>query len=312
MHFVMIIAALGLACWHRQTSYQLPGSCPRRWQQLLVKFLAPPLLLLTTALAVLSMGPKGQMIGLRTDWISYCLALGFLGWALMLWLKSAKLGWQSLQQVRSLPQICLTNGRTQNGQWERVENCPGLTPTPESLASQGQLARLLDTPIPFIAQIGFWQPELVVSQGLLETLSSEHLEAVITHEQAHHHYRDTFWFFWLGWIHRITAWLPNTESLWQELLSLREIRADHWAAKRVDALLLAESLLTMVSSPMITTENFCAPFSRPVSPSRFQQRIDALLTEQESSTGTSSWHYSWNWTWLLYVLLPLLVVPFHQ
>ncbi|NEQ16469.1 MAG: M48 family metalloprotease [Moorea sp. SIO3E2] len=312
MHVVMIIAALGLACWHRHTSYQLPGSLPRRWQQVLVQFLAPPLLLLTTALAVLSMGPKGQMIGLRTDWLSYCLALGFLGWAVVLWLKSAKLGWQSLQQVRSLPQICLINGQWQNGQWERVENCPGLTPTPESLASQGQLARLLDTPIPFIAQIGFWQPELVVSQGLLETLSSEHLEAVITHELAHHHYRDTFWFFWLGWIHRITAWLPNTESLWQELLNLREIRADHWAAKRVDALLLAESLLTMVSSPMITTENFCAPFSRPVPPSRFQERIDALLTEPESATGTSSWNYSWNWSWLLYVLLPLLVVPFHQ
>ena len=312
MHFVMIIAALGLGCWHRHTSYELPGSCPRRWQKVLVKFLAPPLLLLTTAVAVLSMGPKGEMIGLRTDWLSYCLALGFLGWAVVLSIKLAKLSWQSLQQVRSLPQICLIHGQWQNGQWQRVENCLGLTATPESLTSQGQLARFLDTPIPFIAQIGFWQPELVVSQGLLETLSSEHLEAVITHEQAHHHYRDTFWFFWLGWIHRITAWLPNTESLWQELLSLREIRADHWAAKRVDALLLAESLLSMVNSPMITTENLCAPFSRPVPPNRFQQRIDALLTEPESSTGTSSWNSSWNWSWLLYVLLPLLVVPFHQ
>jgi Zn-dependent protease with chaperone function len=93
----------------------------------------------------------------------------------------------------------------------------------------GEHSRVLDNPIPFSALIGFWQPELIVSQGLLNTLDQDHLEAVFKHEQGHYYYRDTFWFFWLGWVRSISAWLPNTEALWQELLLLREMRADRWA-----------------------------------------------------------------------------------
>uniref|UniRef100_A0ACD5H1Y5 M48 family metalloprotease n=1 Tax=Desertifilum tharense IPPAS B-1220 TaxID=1781255 RepID=A0ACD5H1Y5_9CYAN len=37
-----------------------------------------------------------------------------------------------------------------------------------------------------------------MAQGLLDRLTPEQLNAVLTHERAHSHYRDTFWFFWLG------------------------------------------------------------------------------------------------------------------
>jgi Zn-dependent protease with chaperone function len=142
----------------------------------------------------------------------------------------------------------------------------------------------------------------------LQTLKPEHLEAVLTHEQAHHYYRDTFWFFWLGWLRRITSWLPNTESLWQELLILRELRADRWAAGRVDALLLAESLLMVVSTPMMGAENFCAAFSRAAPYNRLQERIEALLEQPESPTQSNLW----TWCWVLLALLPLIAVPFHS
>ena len=67
----------------------------------------------------------------------------------------------------------------------------------------GKTARILETDFLYSAQIGFWQSELVVSQGLLKSLDSEHLNAVLAHEQAHVYYRDTFWFFWLGWLRTI-------------------------------------------------------------------------------------------------------------
>ncbi len=278
MHLVMILAALTSA-WLLRCSWSEPtGNWRQRWQRSLFLFLCPPLLLLMTALAVLCMGPQGQMIGLHSDWFSYCLVLGCVGFAVGFCLKLAAEGWQSVQQIRTYPQIEL----------------------------EGRLARLLDNPILFSAQIGFWQPELVVSQGLLQTLKPEHLEAVLTHEQAHYYYRDTFWFFWLGWLRRITFWLPNTEALWQELLILRELRADRWAVGRVDALLLAESLLIVVSAPMMASESFCAAFSRAAPHNRLQERIDALL-EPESSTQSSLWA----WSWVLLALLPLLAVPFH-
>ncbi len=279
MHLVMILAALTSA-WLLRCSWSEPtGNWRQRWQRSLFFFVCPPLLLLMTALAVLCMGPQGQMIGLHSDWFSYCLVLGCVGFAVGFCLKLAAEGWQSVQQIRTYPQIEL----------------------------EGRLARLLDNPILFSAQIGFWQPELVVSQGLLQTLKPEHLEAVLTHEQAHYYYRDTFWFFWLGWLRRITFWLPNTEALWQELLILRELRADRWAVGRVDALLLAESLLMVVSAPMMASESFCAAFSRAAPHNRLQERIDALL-EPESSTQSSLW----TWSWVLLVLLPLLAVPFHS
>jgi Zn-dependent protease with chaperone function len=280
MHLIMILTALSLALLIRCRWSKSTGTWTQRWQRSLLSFLLPPLLLLMTVIAVLCMGPQGQMIGLHTDWYSYCLVVGCVGFAIGFGLRLAVEGWQSLRQIRTYPQIDL----------------------------DGKSARLLDSPMLYSAQIGFWQPELVVSQGLLETLKPEHLQAVLVHEQAHHYYRDTFWFFWLGWLRRITAWLPNTDPLWQELLVLRELRADRWAASRVDALLLAESLLLVVSTPMMASESFSAAFSHATPLNRLQERIDALLEEPESAPQASSWA----WSWVLLALLPLVAVPFHS
>ncbi len=280
MHLVMILAALSLALLLRCSWSEPTGNWIQRWQRALLLFLLPPLLLLMTAIAVLCMGPQGQMIGLHTDWFSYCLVLGCLGLAVLLCFKLVGEGLQSLQQIRTYPQIDL----------------------------EGHSGRLIDSPILYSAQIGFWQPELVVSQGLLQTLKPEHLKAVLTHEQAHYYYRDTFWFFWLGWLRRITAWLPNTDSLWQELLVLRELRADRWAAQKVDALLLAESLLIVVSTTNIASESFYAAFSCAVVRNRLQERIDALLEEPEFPAQTCAWTFCW----VLLALLPLIAVPFHN
>ena len=173
---------------------------------------------------------------------------------------------------------------------------------------RGILVRILDTNALFTAQIGFWHPELVVSEGLLQTLDSAHLEAVFAHEEAHYYYRDTFWFFWLGWVRSCTAWLPNTEALWQELLVLRELRADARAAQQVDPLLLAESLLLVVSVLPAPCESFCAALSAVAPRSRLEERIEALLAQPEEQSSINRWF----WLWLLLAFLPLLSVPFHN
>ena len=141
---------------------------------------------------------------------------------------------------------------------------------------------------------------------MLQSLDPAHLKVVLVHEQGHLHYRDTFWFFWLGWLRRLTSWLPQTESLWQELLILRELRADRWAAQHVDRLLLAEALLSVVSAPQIQPENVCALFSSAVVRNRLNERINALLEPELSSNLEGR---SW---WLLLVLLPLIVILFHH
>lgn len=279
MHLIMIFLVLSLAWLLRTIDLPKTANWTTRTCQALLLFLFPPLLILITAFALLFMGSSGRMMGLQNGWFSYLLALSFLGWSGLKFWQLVREGLHTVSQIRTYPLQKL----------------------------QGENCRLFETDIPYSALIGFWQPELVVSQGLLDSLTPEQLDAVMAHEQAHYYYRDTFWFFWLGWLRSIAFWLPNTEKLWQELLILRELRADNWAAKIVDPLTLAESLLLVVSQPVLSV-NFAAEFSAVAPLNRLNERIEALLTTDKIKYKIN-W---WSWTWLVVVLLPLAVIPLHN
>ena len=279
MHAILILAALGIA-WSLRLKWSSPiGNWSARWQRSLLFFLFPPLLLIVTSLAVLVMGPGGEMVGVWDGWLSYLLSFSFLSIAAFLCIKLAIDSTLFLQQIRSYP-------------LKKV---------------LGKSVRILNTPALFSAVIGFWQPEFTVSTGLLNTLDRDHLKAVIAHEQAHCYYRDTFWFFWLGWLREITAWLPQTKALWEELLVLREMRADAHAASQVDSLLLAEALLLVASYPHRYSDIIC--IIGAVGPQhRLEERIEALLGEQKNLLKLNPWF----WSWLLLTLSPLVTVPFHN
>ncbi|NJR61438.1 MAG: M48 family metalloprotease [Cyanobacteria bacterium CRU_2_1] len=280
MHLSLMVIAIAIACLTRLFRSTPSPTWTDRWQHTLLTFLFAPLLLFMTAVAVLCMGTQGQMLGLPVGWIGYLLALTFLSSAVLMLIGLAGQGWRSLKQIRTYPQIQIN----------------------------GANGRILETSCLFAAQIGFWTPELVISQGLVATLSQEQLDAVLTHEQAHAHHHDTFWFFWLGWIRHLTAWLPNTEPCWQELLLLRELRADRWAAERVDSLVLAETLLQVIKSPLTDAQHYCAAFGETVSLNRLEERIEALLTHSAQSCETRRLV----WIGLLFAFLPLLTVLFHS
>lgn len=291
MHLALILTTIILAyCLRSPYTYAwLMGKpalapLPTRANLLIVLFLFPPLLLLTTTLAILCMGTRGMMAGGVEGWWSYWLSLAvWLGAGLTLG-KLAIAGWQTLLHTRRHPLVHLGD----------------------------RPARLVAHPGLFSGQIGFWEPELVITQGLLDRLTPEQLQAVLAHEQAHYYYRDTFWFFWLGWLRSLTPWLPQTEFLWQELLLLREIRADAQAGQGVDPLVLAESLLLVVSQPFnqpFSGDNdLCAAFSLPMPQPRLHRRIDALL----APTPPEFRLHRWFWVGIIFGFIPLLLVPFHS
>ncbi|MBW4657438.1 MAG: M56 family metallopeptidase [Drouetiella hepatica Uher 2000/2452] len=284
MHLTLILLAIVISgltrfLWWRSAEWS------DRWQRTLIAFLLPPLLLLTTAVAVMCMGTQGQMLGLPAGWIGYLLALSFLATAIGLLLRLGWQGWRSLRHVHSYP----------------VQSYP-------VLGQDIAIGHVVATSHLFAAQIGFWNSQLVVSQGLLDRLTPEQLEAVLTHERAHAYYRDTFWFFWMGWLRHFTVWLPNTEALWQELLLLRELRADRWAAQAIDPLLLAESLLLTVKETPLSAADFCAAFSAAAPLNRLEERIDALLLPSESAELDNRISLLGLWV----ALVPLLTVLFHQ
>jgi Zn-dependent protease with chaperone function len=278
MHLLMIFIAVAIAYSLRYSAYISPGSWYLRWRKTLFLFLFPPLLIFMTVTAVVCMGTQGKMGGISTGSFSYLLSLIFLAIFNILAIKQLFQGWESVKSARECPQINLA----------------------------GKQVRLLQTESLFAGQMGFWQPELVVSQGLLKTLSPSHLESVLAHEQGHYQYRDTFWFFWLGWVRSCSSWLPNTEALWQELLMLRELRADSYAASQVDPLILAESLLLVVSNQTLASEVCCAALGSS-GVDRLEQRIDALLSPKEPTSDMKLQ----SWTLFLLAFLPFVTVIFH-
>lgn len=281
MHLLAILTVVMLAVIIRYQSTQSIsnlGEWSQRWYRTLFLFCFPGLLLLTTAITVLYMGCHGEMLGMKAGSIGCFISGGLILLASGSLLKLAIQGDRSIQQLRNYP--TQTIGQT--------------------------TARVLELDLPYSAQVGFWRSELVISRGLLTALDEEHLAAVFAHEQAHVKYRDTFWFFWLGWLRSFSFWLPNTEVLWQELLLLRELRADRQAAKSVDFLLLAESLLTVAKAPW-EFPVWCVSLNDGKIGDRLQERIDSLLNQAEPVAG-DRWH---NWSWLCLLLMPLLTVPLH-
>ncbi|MCZ8188683.1 MAG: M56 family metallopeptidase [Microcystis sp. LE19-338.1B] len=282
MHGSMLLLALTIAIGLR---WFLP-SYQRRWQTTLFFFLFPPLLLLMTVISVVCMGYRGQMLGYNSSLISYFSAIIWLVFALFCLIKLSYKTWQTHRDFSSYPLKKIT----------------------------AQKARVLALDFPYSARVGFWKSELIVTQGLLNLLDQEHLQAVLAHEQAHQEYHDTFWFFWLGWLRSMSSWLPNSENLWSELVFLRELRADKYASGQVDYLLLAESLLLVAEKVNQVAEiNFsnscCVALSDNSLNNRLLERIDALVESEKPELPRFNYQV---WLLLSLSLAPFLLLPLHS
>lgn len=299
MHMTLLIlsALLGwLVRWQWQRP-ATPAGWGDRWHRARLALVIPPLLLLTSTGAILLMGPVGAMVSTWEGWLTYAIAALVWVWAL------AQLG-----------QRLIVSGRT----WQRLRQLPTHSgPIP---------LRIIADPWPFSAAIGFWNAEIAASQGLLDTLDSTHLAAVLAHEQAHQQHRDPFWFFWLGWLRDILPGFPQTDALWAELLLLRELRADAIARQRCGALVVAEALLQVVSGGTVSRE------ADPTTPTwsgavgfdgaapdeggdRLEERINALLAPTPVATSTRQIRTTARLQLglgLLLILLPLTIVPLHS
>ncbi len=280
MHSSLLILVLASAIILRVVWQSQPSSSwNQRWIGTMFTFALPPLLLITGAIALLCMGPQGMGISIVEGWGTYGAGISFLIVAAIVAYTQAAQATQELKQLRQYPSIQLTKTK----------------------------ARLLPIELPFIAQVGFWHPEIMVSRGLLETLNPEQFDAVLAHEQAHATYHDTFWFFSFGCLRRLTFWLPKSDSLWQELLLLRELRADRIAAQTTDPLVLAEALITLVRSPMVQSD-WSATLHPQNLDDRFSERIDAILNAAPLAP-IPGWKMS---VIVIAGLLPLLIIPFHH
>jgi Zn-dependent protease with chaperone function len=277
LFFILAItSAIGLRLLWQSRSHD---SWNQRWIAAMFTFSLPPTLLITSAIALLWMGPYGMGISRWEGWGTYGSAIGFLLLMVAIAVHQSYQAIQELAELRTYPTQKLTE----------------------------TIVRILPIDLPFIAQVGFWNPEIVLSEGILQALSPEQLQAVLAHEKAHAIYHDTFWFFGFGVVRRLTFWLPHTDGLWQELLLLRELRADRMAAQTSDPLVLAEALVTLVRSPMVQSD-WSATLHPQLLDDRFSERIDAILAA-EPLVPIPGWLMG---AIVFAGILPLMMVPFHH
>ena len=279
MHLLVMLMVVAAAWLIRCQPLSTRATWSERWYKSLYLLLFPVLLILITAIAILYMGCHGAMLGISVGFWGCAVSGSIILFALGCLIRLIYQSKHSIARLDIYPQQ--TIGDT--------------------------TARVIEYELPYSAQIGFWQPELVVSRGLLNTLDKEHLDAVLAHEQAHLYYRDTFWFFLLGWVKTVGYWLPNTEKIWQELLLLRELRADSKAAEKKDFLLLAESLLTVAKAPLESSA-CSAGFNDHALGDRLSERIDFLLAQTQPDVA-NDWQ---DWSWLYLLFLPLLTISLHS
>jgi hypothetical protein len=232
------------------------------------------------------MGYRGQMLGYNSSLISYFSAIIWLVFAIFCLIKLSYQTWQTHRDFSSYPLKKIT----------------------------AQKARVLAVDFPYSARVGFWKSELIVTQGLLNLLDREHLQAVLAHEQAHQEYHDTFWFFWLGWLRSMSSWLPNSENLWSELVFLRELRADKYASGQVDYLLLAESLLLVAEkvnqvAEISFSDSCCVALNDHSLNNRLLERIDALVESEKPEFPRFNYQV---WLLLSLSLAPFLLLPLHS
>ncbi len=291
MHFLVMIIATILAYLIRIISQQNYFQKKQNWNISLFFFIVPVLLVLMSSIAIVAMGYQGQMWGIKATMISYILAWLCLSYAvinlLIYYLEIKKIS----TKISQLSEETILNNKV----------------------------KILNTSFPYAGLMGFTKGNkkllnpcfgsyLVLSKGLIELLSKEHLQAVISHEKAHQKHQDPLIFFCLSYCKKITFWLPNNEQLWNDLVLLRELRADKTASKSVDFLLLAESLLMVTQKAMEQKNPVDYEFICPFMNSRLNERIEALINQNDSPE-IIIWHQL---SWIIVVFIPFLIIPFHQ
>lgn len=125
-------------------------------------------------------------------------------------------------------------------------------PPPRLAACEGTLGdRLvtLDVPAPYALTYGALRPRILVTTGLLRTLSDAELAAVLTHEQQHLRSRDPLKNVLARAILARHFYLPGLTGLRDRFTSGRELSADRSAMAAHGVRALAGALLKVTDGP---------------------------------------------------------------
>ena len=125
---------------------------------------------------------------------------------------------------------------------------PGRWPSPDTalvtLPIGRQHLRVVDAPYPVACTIGLWRPRILLSTGMIATLSATEMESVIGHEWGHVMRRDPLRVALLQWCRDALWFLPIVGALVRDSTRVMEDAADDVAvALTAQPLELASALV---------------------------------------------------------------------
>jgi Zn-dependent protease with chaperone function len=94
------------------------------------------------------------------------------------------------------------------------------------LPQDQQRLRVLEAPYPVACTIGLWRPRILLSTGMITTLSTTEMGSVIAHEWGHVMRRDPLRVALLQWCRDALWWLPIVGALVRESTRVMEDAAD--------------------------------------------------------------------------------------
>lgn len=110
---------------------------------------------------------------------------------------------------------------------------------------------IISHPAPMAITMGFVRPKIVISTGLINLLTNDELEAVITHEMYHKANRDPLKIFILSLCASTIGYIPILKWFNQQYRIIQEVLADEFAIKKQQTTVhLGSALLKMLKVGM--------------------------------------------------------------
>lgn len=151
----------------------------------------------------------------------------------------------------------------------------------EIAAKRGLTVGLVMTDYPLSLVWGIRRSQLILSSGLLRTLTPEQLNGVLEHEAAHHHRRDNLFKLLLSFATYTSAAFPLSRVVLRWRATEVEVICDETAVASTSAPLeLAQALVTLrrQTTPGPVSNSAMASGFMFGSGATFQYRIDRLLS----------------------------------
>lgn len=167
--------------------------------------------------------------------------------------------------------------------------------------------RLLPSPRPLALTAGLWRPQVILSEGIVSSLSEEELRSVLLHEQAHVRSRDPVRLAVAQFLKDVLWFLPVARSLARDFVDAIEEGADDQAVmltqQPVD---LASALVKTAKAGLISTSPVASSLAGNLSVEDRVKRLLGMEVERRADTTPTRWLTS---GLIVMILLVVVMLP---